>query len=128
MAWPVKNSKMSVIAFYNKVEIDRLANLVESHYEQTQEWPDFENLKLMANPKRNAQLNHLDIFKWSDLDSLRVFCAEKYFDLVTVKNMSRDFKITGEVLQLSIPENFHVEYLEELLINRGEPCTGDDCL
>jgi hypothetical protein len=127
MAWPIKEAKMSVMAFYNRNELYRFANLVESHYEQMKEWPDFSNLEFIANPKRNSQLNYLDIHKWSDLDSLRVFCAEKYLDLVTVNRITNDFNISGDVLHISIPENFHVEYLEELL-NRCETGTGDDCL
>jgi hypothetical protein len=127
MAWPVKNSKMSVMAFYNKDELYTFANLVESHYEQMREWPDFSDLRLIANPKRNPQLNHLDIFRWQDLDSLRVFCAEKYFDLVTVNHLTDEYNISGDILQLSIPLHLHVQYLEELL-NRSETSSRDDGL
>jgi len=106
---------MAVIACYRERDARRLGALIESHYERMQEWPDFTDLTFVANPLRDQTLNLIAINNWTNLDSLRVFCAEHYFDLLTIRTLSDNFHINGDVLTLSIPDEMYAPYLEKML-------------
>lgn len=113
MAWETKKTKMAVVAFTRQVDINTMGSVIEYHYENTLEWPDFRELTFTAGLHKKP-LSILDIYEWSDIDELQVFCVKHYFDLIVVDKISDSFNIKGEIYSLSIPVEAHVPYLEEL--------------
>ncbi|NBX49310.1 hypothetical protein EBT25_05060 [bacterium] len=117
MAWNANTSKMAVVAFSRERDVKLLGHMIESHYEKQREWPDFSSMTLVSSEPMNIEddFSILGVVQWSDIDKLRVFCVEHYFDLILVEQISNTFRIRGSVFQLSIPEKFFVPYLTKLL-------------
>ena len=115
MAWETATTeKMAVIAFARHDDIQKMGSMIECHYENTRNWPDFRKMTFSGGPF-NKLLSILDIYEWSDIEELKVFCVTHYLDLIIVEKVSDTFNITGSVMSLSIPLEAHVPYLEKLL-------------
>ena len=116
MAWNAKTSKMAVVAFSREKDVKLLGHMIENHYEKQREWPDFNEMTLVSGEPINvdADFSILGVVQWNDIDTLRVFCVEHYFDLILVEQISNTFRIRGSVFQLSVPEKFFVPYLAKL--------------
>lgn len=116
MAWETASTeKMAVVAFARASDIHIMGSMIENHHENTREWPDFRKMTLSIGPF-DKPLSILDVCKWSDIEKLKVFCVEHYFDLIIVENMTESYNIRGSVYSLSIPLEAHVPYLEKMLI------------
>jgi len=115
MAWETP-SKMAVVAFKRRDDVHAMGSMIEYHHRVTHEWPDFREMTFTSGPKDIKGLDILDVYEWSNVDELKVFCASHYFDLILVDTVSDSFKIKGEVYSLEIPEESHVPYLEKLYI------------
>ena len=115
MAWNTSTSKMAVVAFARHNDVRFMGSTIEHHYTRMREWPDFSgDMKLVAGSGKVKPLDILDVCEWSNLDELRVFCVQKYFDLIIVDKISDTFNITGSIYSLSIPMEAHVPHLEQL--------------
>lgn len=119
MAWETSTTKMAVVAFRRRADIQTMGSMIEYHYENKREWPDFREMTFTSGPK-NKPLGILDICEWSNIDELKEFCAYKYFDLILIDTINEKFNIKGEVYTLDIPAMAHVPYLEELFGNGYE--------
>jgi hypothetical protein len=123
MAWGTNTTKMAIVAFKRPHDVQFMGNTIEHHYSKVREWPDFTNeIKMVGGVTRPVPLDILDVWQWSNLDELRVFCVQKYFDLIIVDKISDTFNITGAIYSLSIPPEAYVPRLENLLLlsDRGE--------
>lgn len=115
MAWNTLTSKMAVVAFARQNDVRFMGTTIEHHYAQTREWPDFSgDMKLVTGSGKSKFLDILDVCEWSNLDELRIFCVQKYFDLIVVDKISDTFNITGSIYSLSIPMESHKPHLEQL--------------
>ena len=115
MAWGTSTTKMAVVAFKRPNDVQFMGNTIEHHYSKMREWPDFTTeIKLIAGTTGPTELDILDIYEWSNLDELRIFCVQKYFDLIVVDKISDKFNITGAIYSLSIPIEAYVPRLEQL--------------
>lgn len=116
MAWETTaTSKMAVVAFKNRDDIQTMGSMIEYHHRATHEWPDFREMTFMKGPHQKP-LEILDIYQWSDVDELKMYCAKYYFDLILVNAISDSFNIQGEALTLEVSPENHVPYLEELIV------------
>lgn len=115
MAWETTTMKMSVVAFSRPLDVHKMGSIIECHYENTREWPDFRTMTFHGGPSKNKPLEILDIYEWSDLDELKVFCVQHFFDLIVVDKVSETFNIKGAAYGLNIPMEAHVPYLKKLL-------------
>lgn len=114
MAWET-HSKMAVVAFKRRRDVNTMGSIIEYHHEVTHDWPDFRNLTFTSGPSTKKALEILDVYEWSNIDELKMFCVQMYFDLILVDTISESFKIKGEMYSLEIPVQHHVPYLEKLL-------------
>ena len=114
MAWETP-SKMAVVAFKRRGDVHAMGSIIEDHYNNTREWPDFRKMTFTSGPNTKKPLEILDICEWDNIDELKVFCASRYFDLILVDSISESFSINGEIRMLEVPELSHVPYLEQLL-------------
>lgn len=115
MAWETPTTKMAVVAFKRRADVNTLGTMIEYHHRTTHEWPDFRKMTFTAGPGKNRSLEILDICEWSNVDELKMFCASRYFDLILVDTVTESFNIKGEVYTLELPAESHVPYLEKLL-------------
>jgi hypothetical protein len=114
MAWETP-SKMAVVAFKRRGDVHALGSIIEHHYNNTRDWPDFRKMTFTSGPDTKKPLEILDVCEWDNMDKLKVFCASRYFNLILVDSISESFKINGEVYSLEIPMESHVPYLKKLL-------------
>ena len=119
MAWRANESKTAIVAFKRERDAEYFGKTAESHYLNKREWPDFQNLSFEPKNVLN-ELSLLTIVPWEDEDALRLFCAEYYFDMILINNISESFKINGNVFHLDVPESFHVPRLENLFFDGDE--------
>ena len=113
MAWETEKSKMAVVAFSRRVDIHTMGSMIEYHHEYMQEWPDFRKMTFTSGPNKKP-LDILTVYEWKNIDELKVFCAQYYFDLILVDKINDSFSIAGSVYSLSIPIETYVPYLENL--------------
>ena len=114
MAWETP-SKMAVVAFKRRGDVHALGSIIEDHYKNTRDWPDFRKMTFTSGPNTKNALEILDVCEWDNMDKLKVFCVSRYFNLILVDSISESFKINGEVYSLEIPMEIHVPYLKKLL-------------
>jgi len=115
MAWETPDTKMAVVAFKRRGDIQTMGSMIEYHRKATLEWPDFRDMTFTVGPSKTNPLEILDVYEWNNVDELKQFCAQRYFDLILVDTLTESFKIKGEVYSLEIPVEDHVPYLERLL-------------
>ena len=115
MAWETPDTKMAVVAFKRRTDVHAMGSMIEYHHRATHEWPDFRNMTFTSGPVRDKPLEILDVYEWSNVDELKMFCALRYFDLILVDTINESFNISGQVYTLELPEEAHVPYLESLL-------------
>jgi len=60
------------------------------------------------------ELGMLNVVSWDNLDELRVFCVEHYFDLLVIETVSAHFQVRGTVFHLDVPMELYVPHLEKL--------------
>jgi hypothetical protein len=114
MAWETP-SKMAVVAFKRRGDVNAMGSIIENHRTAMDEWPDFRDLSFISGPTKNKALEILDVYEWTDVDELKQFCAERYFDLILIDTITASFKIKGEIYSLEIPVQEHIPYLNSLL-------------
>jgi hypothetical protein len=115
MAWETPDTKMAVVAFKRRNDVHAMGSMIEYHHRATHEWPDFRNMTFTSGPVHDKPLEILDVYEWSNVDELKMFCALRYFDLILVDTINESFNISGQVYTLELPEEAHVPYLESLL-------------
>ena len=125
MAWRIKNEKMktAVVAFKRPRDAQVMGHMIETHYEREKEWPDFTNPDFSL-PAGNPLVPPVDfkilsIREWSNFDSLKVFCAEHFFDLILVNRIINGNRIQGYTYSFETPMEFHSDRLEQLYIWSG---------
>ena len=114
MAWETP-SKMAVVAFKRRGDIHVMGSIIEDHHTSTREWPDFRKMTFASGPNAKKALEILDVCEWSNIDELKIFCVQRYFDLILIDTINESFKIKGEMYSLEIPVHNHVPYLEKLI-------------
>ena len=115
MAWPTETMKMSVVAFSRPLDVHKIGSIIECHYQNMREWPDFRTMTFHGGHSKYKPLEILDIYEWSDVEELKIFCVEHFFDLIIVDKVSETFNIKGAAYTLDIPMHAHVPYLKKLL-------------
>jgi hypothetical protein len=114
MAWETP-SKMAVVAFKRRGDVHAMGSIIEDHYNNTREWPDFRKMTFTSGPNTKKPLEILDVCEWDNLDKLKVFCVSRYFNLILIESVNESFKINGEVYSLEIPMESHIPYITKLL-------------
>jgi hypothetical protein len=115
MAWNAKTEKMALVAFQRENDIQMIGHLVEKHYEREKEWPHFDTDELEFNSgifkRPYPDLSILSIVQWEELDELRAFCAEKFFDLIVIESISNTFRIRGNMYRFDVPMQLYIPQL-----------------
>jgi len=120
--------KTCVVSFSKHTDAFRIARLIELHRETYKEWPNFnfeENqldniLRLSGRTHSTDQLNELVIYEWGDIDSLILYCASNFMDLMNMKQIQArgdegNFKLQGNIHKLNVSEEFARDRLNEIL-------------
>jgi len=119
MAWNAKTEKRAVVAFNREQDVLKTGKIIERHYENRREWPHFDEEELIFEPGSVSndsldELGMLNVVSWDNLDELRVFCVEHYFDLLVIETVSAHFQVRGTVFHLDVPMELYVPHLEKL--------------
>lgn len=116
-AWTTShaNMKTATVVFQRYMDALHMAHMIERHVRQTKEWPSTTmfDFNLYSGPDVTNELELVDIRSW-DFESLKVYCVESYLDMVTLTTLNETdegFKITGELISLSVPCEYYVDQL-----------------
>ena len=121
-AWRLDNERVKTATVVFKRQEDALfmAHMIEKHVTREKEWPEvsvMDNIfKLYGNDPAEVENNIIDIKTW-DFDSLCIFCVRSYLDIVTLNSLTKQndgFKLTGDVISLSVPIEFYVDRVRSM--------------
>ena len=120
--------KTCVVSFSKYSDAFRIASLLEIHKEAYQEWPNFNfddtqlNDVLTLSGKKNGRddLAELVINEWDDIESLVLYCASNFMDLMNMKQIEEkdtegNFKLQGHIHKLEVADDFIQMRLEDIL-------------
>jgi len=124
-AWTLEGNSMktSTVAFARRQDASFMARLIERYVVREKEWPDVSLAEKVFRIYGSDIINSyeengfIEIKSWSYND-LRVFCAESYLDMITLKKITKKaqtFVLSGELNSLDVPVSFYVERLNYLL-------------
>ena len=122
-AWRLDNQelKMATVAFRRKHDATLMAYMIERHVKQENKWPDVlmvdNSFSIFGGRIDRSEVNSLiEVRSWN-MDSLQVFCIDAYLDLIVLKDIregNSKYKLSGEILKLSIPEELYALKIAEL--------------
>ena len=122
-AWRLDNQelKMATVAFRRKHDATLMAYMIERHVKQENKWPDVlmvdNSFSIFGGHIDRSEINSLiEVRSWN-MDSLQVFCIDAYLDLIVLKDIregNSKYKLSGEILKLSIPEELYALKISEL--------------
>jgi hypothetical protein len=109
------------VAFKHRDDAELMAHVIERHVVQNKEWPDCSivnnTFKLYGGIVDTArERNLIHVHNWQ-IDALKVFCAETYFDVIFLNKIRQErdtFRISGEILSIEVPEHMYIERLRKL--------------
>jgi hypothetical protein len=119
--------KTCVVSFSNHTDAFRIAKLIETHKETYQEWPNFnfddsqldDVLSLSGRKYDMETLKELVINEWDDIESLVLYCASNFMDLMNMKQIEEkdtegNFKLQGHIHKLEVADDFIQMRLEDI--------------
>lgn len=119
--------KTCVVSFSKYSDAFRIASLLEIHKETYQEWPNFNfddgqlNNVLTLSGRKDGRdnLNELVINEWGDIESLILYCASNFMDLMNMKQIAEkdsdgNFKLEGHIHVLDVADDFIQDRLEDI--------------
>lgn len=122
-AWRLDDQrvKTATVAFRRKSDATLMAYMIERHVKQENRWPDvlvvdnaFSLFGGKINPMHENSL--VEVRSWT-MDPLQVFCVDAYLDLIVLNELNESYnkyKMSGEVIKLSIPNEFYALKIAEL--------------
>jgi len=122
-AWRLDDQsvKMATVAFRRKNDASLMAYMIERHVKQENKWPDVRMVdnafSIFGGHIDRREINSLiEIRQWT-MDPLQVFCIDAYLDLIVlneVRQGENKYKLSGEILKLSIPGEMYALKIAEL--------------
>jgi len=122
-AWRLDDQsvKMATVAFNRKNDATLMAYMIERHVKQENKWPDVlmvdNSFSIFGGHINRSETNSLiEVRSWN-MDSLQVFCIDAYLDLIVLKDIregNNKYKLSGEILKLSIPGELYALKIAEL--------------
>jgi hypothetical protein len=98
-----------------------MANMIERHVVLNKDWPETllvdNTFQLFTGEQQNAWSRDLVYTQSWQLDSLKVFCATAYLDMIVLTSVERvndKFVLDGELIKIEMPSEFYAHRLEEL--------------
>lgn len=120
-AWNLDNEHMktATVVFRRQQDAVFMANIIEEHVVREKEWPNVSVVNNVFSIYGNNSTNKLvepgiiEVRPW-EVEQLHVFCVTAYLDIVALNSVDKirdGFKLNGELLSLSVPNEFYVERL-----------------
>ena len=122
-AWRLDDQrvKTATVAFRRRGDATLMAYMIERHVKQENKWPDvlvvdnaFSLFGGKINPLQENSL--IEVRAWN-MDSLQVFCADAYLDLIVLNEFNEaynKYKLSGEVIKLTVPDEYYALRIGEL--------------
>jgi len=123
-AWNLdnENAKTATVVFKRQHDAVFMAKLIEEHVVREKEWPNVSvvnnvfSLYGNGSPTNPYETEIIEVRAW-EIEQLRIFCVTAYLDMVALNSVEKlldGFKLSGEVLSLSVPSEYYVERLKFL--------------
>jgi len=107
--------KTTVVGFKNKSDAILIGKMIETHFIDTNEWPDTRNNGTLILPKSKIDfLNLVLIHKW-DFEDLKITCTANIMDMVSVDGINdgeNGLKFTGHLYTFEAPLDFYKDRFE----------------
>jgi hypothetical protein len=111
--------RTTVVGFKNKSDAIFIGKMLETHFIESNEWPDTRNEGTLFLPK--SSINNMDLLtvhQW-DFEDLKVTCTANIMDMVSVDGIidkNSAYRFTGNLYKFEAPLDFYKERFEEFLI------------
>lgn len=110
--------KTTAVAFKNKSDALFIGKMIETHFLQTNEWPDTRDSDTLILPKSAINdMNFVVVYQW-DFEDLKLTCTANILDMVSVDGIidkNKEFRFSGNLYKFEAPVEFYQERFEELL-------------
>ena len=110
--------KTTAVAFKNKSDALFIGKMIETHFLQTNEWPDTRDSDTLILPTSAINdMNFVVVYQW-DFEDLKLTCTANILDMVSVDGIidkNKEFRFSGNLYKFEAPVEFYQERFEELL-------------
>lgn len=123
-AWRIDNErvKTATVVFRNQYDAALMAHMIERHVKQEKIWPSVlmpdNTFRLFGGAVDPMyQCNLIEVRSWNNMDALQIFCVEAFLDMIVLNNLNQSldkFKLSGEVIKLTVPNDYYVMRLGEI--------------
>jgi hypothetical protein len=119
-----EDDRTSMVGFKFKNDAKFIAQMIETYYVNTQEWPETYGDLILPKPvDRNVDLTYLYIHRW-DFEDLKIVCTRNMLDLISVDGIvdtKNGHSFTGNLFKFDAPAQFYQDRFEELMPSEREP-------
>ena len=112
-----KDSSSSIVAFRNINEAVMIGCMIETHYINHKEWPDFDLENLTLPTSRIDDLKNIFLQKW-DFDDLKLVCTKNMLEMISVDEInmkSTSYTFSGNHYKFGADIDFYQKRFNELL-------------
>jgi hypothetical protein len=102
----------NVLSFKKSNDAIRFARVLESHFDQTKEWPYISDDVVLFNTNKQ-DVNYLNIIEWYDT-SLHDFCQINIFSLIEVSTLKDEGRFIGERLFWDMSPDMYIERFDNM--------------
>ena len=112
-----KDSISAVVAFRNLDEAVMIGTMIETHFLNHKEWPEFDETSLILPNSRIEDLRNIFLQKW-EFDDLKLICTQNMLDMISVDEINKrrtSYTFTGSQYKFDAPIEFYQNRFNELL-------------
>ena len=110
-------ARTAIVGFADVDDAMKIGNMIETHFNETIEWPDTRSGgKLILPQGRGDLLAHVFIQKW-EFEELKLTCTKNFLDLVSVEDIGStktSYSLSGQVYKFEAPLDFYRQRIYEL--------------
>jgi len=110
--------KTTVVGFKNRSDAIFIAQMIETHFMDTNEWPDTRNEGTLFLPKSKVHDLELVVMHEWDFEDLKFTCTANIMDMVSVDGIidnNSHFSFSGNLYKFEADLDFYKERFEQFL-------------
>ena len=110
--------RTTVVGFKNKSDAIFIGKMIETHFMNTNEWPETRNAGTLFLPKSNINEMQLIVVHQWDFEDLKVTCTANIMDMVSVEGIIDNdsvFSFSGNLYKFEAELDFYKERFEQFL-------------
>lgn len=112
-----KDAISSVVAFRNLEDAVLVGSMMETHFMNHKEWPNFDSSDMVLPVSRVEDLRNIFLRKW-EFDDLKLICTRNMLDMISVDEINKhqtSYMFNGSQYKFRADTEFYQNRFNELL-------------